>query len=254
MRFRWLFAILYPLALLSFPSVALAQVGVVDRLSVDSVGTQVNGTSSRAAISADGRFVAFESIANNLVAGDTNGTFDIFVHDRNTGETTRVSIPNLADQDVLGTQGNGISFNAAISADGRFVAFESLATNLVTGDTNGTTDIFRVETGFAADPLPASSPFEGDFNGDGTSDILWRKSDGQLVIWQMNGLQITTIADYGVVSLAWTVVGVGDFNGDGTSDILWRKADGQLVIWQMNGLQITTFADFGLVPNEWQVQ
>ena len=83
-------------------------------------------------ISADGRFVAFESRASNLVVGDTNDRFDILVYDRSTASTESLS---------LGA--NGDSVNPAISADGRFVAFESLASNLVPGDTNGSArDIF----------------------------------------------------------------------------------------------------------------
>jgi Tol biopolymer transport system component len=80
--------------------------------------------------------VAFESDATNLVLGDTNGAADIFVRDLPIGRTTRVSV------DSLGRQANGASFNAAISADGRFVAFESDATNLVLGDTTGKRDVF----------------------------------------------------------------------------------------------------------------
>ena len=110
--------------------------GPTTRVSVDSVGRQVNGPSSVAAISSDGRFVAFESDATNLVPGDTNGLTDVFVHDLVTGTTTRVSV------DSQGRQANGPSRNPAISGDGRFVAFESDATNLVPGDTNGLTDIF----------------------------------------------------------------------------------------------------------------
>ena len=87
-------------------------------------------------ISADGRFVAFESLASNLVPGDTNGVGDVFVHDRQTGTTERVSVSSA------GTQGNGDSAVPSISADGRFVAFVSVASNLVPGDTNGRLDVF----------------------------------------------------------------------------------------------------------------
>ena len=70
------------------------------------------------------------------MAGDTNGAIDVFVHDRQTGQTTRVSVASD------GTQGNDHSFVSSLSADGRYVAFTSLASNLVAGDTNGTSDAF----------------------------------------------------------------------------------------------------------------
>jgi uncharacterized repeat protein (TIGR01451 family) len=106
------------------------------RVSVNSIGEGGNYGSVLPAISADGRFVAFQSYADNLVAGDTNGKVDVFVHDRGTHQTTRVS------EDSAGAQGNGHSGGPSISADGRFVAFESLASNLVAGDTNGEVDVF----------------------------------------------------------------------------------------------------------------
>jgi Tol biopolymer transport system component len=80
--------------------------------------------------------VAFQSDASNLVLGDTNWQYDIFVRDTQTGTTTRVSL----GKDWV--QGNWGSFYPAISADGRYVAFESDAYNLVSGDTNGSSDIF----------------------------------------------------------------------------------------------------------------
>jgi Tol biopolymer transport system component len=106
------------------------QTGATERVSVDSTGAQANGWSDYTAISADGRYVAFGSIANNLVAGDTNGPIDIFVHDRQTRATERVSV------DSTGAQANDYSVDPAISADGRSVAFGSIASNLVAGDTN----------------------------------------------------------------------------------------------------------------------
>ncbi len=110
--------------------------GVTERVSVDSNGGEGNGMSFLPAISSDGRFVAFESWASNLVQPDTNNASDIFVHDRLTGITERVSV------DSGGGQGNGPSDGSAISADGRFVAFVSSATNLVPEDSNGKRDIF----------------------------------------------------------------------------------------------------------------
>lgn len=113
------------------------ETGATERVSIASDGTQGNGGGSSPAISADGRFVAFGSSSTGLVPNDTNGEFDVFMHDRQTGETTRVSVASD------GTQGDNFSgFTPAISGDGRFVAFASFSSNLVTGDTNGEFDVF----------------------------------------------------------------------------------------------------------------
>ncbi len=108
----------------------------IQRVSVDSTGGQGNGRSFLPSISADGRYVAFYSEADNLVEGDTNGAGDIFVRDLQLGTTTRVNIG------PAGGQANGFSAEPSISADGRYVAFSSIASNLVSGDTNGSSDVF----------------------------------------------------------------------------------------------------------------
>ncbi len=112
------------------------QNGVLERISVDSSGNQANGSSDGPSISADGRFVAFESNASSLVPGDTNGAVDVFVRDRQSGTTQRLSV------DSSGVQGNAFSGSPSVSADGRYVAFYSDASNLVAGDTNGSSDVF----------------------------------------------------------------------------------------------------------------
>jgi len=112
------------------------QTGTISRVSVSSSGSQANGPSSISSISADGRYVAYNSDATNLVRGDTNETKDIFVYHRRTGTTTRVSVRSS------GRQANRRSGWPAISADGRYVAFTSLANNLVRGDTNHASDVF----------------------------------------------------------------------------------------------------------------
>jgi len=106
------------------------------RETVSSIGVQGSLGCGLPRISADGRFTCFRSSSPDLVPGDTNGAADIFVHDRLTGQTTRVSV------DSAGGQANGNSSQSDISATGRYVVFESSATNLVVGDTNATTDIF----------------------------------------------------------------------------------------------------------------
>jgi len=111
--------------------------GVTTRVSVSSAGVQANNITDAPMISANGRFIAFASAASNLVTGDTNATWDIFVHDRLTAETSRVSVNSA------GVEGNSASLDrASISEDGRFVAFHSIASNLVAGDTNFEWDIF----------------------------------------------------------------------------------------------------------------
>ena len=110
--------------------------GVTTRESVDANGNQGNGDSRYPSISADGRYVAFASTASNLVPGDSNFVWDVFVHDRLTGQTVRVSV------DSNGQQSNGSSYGPVISFDGRLVGFTSLATNLVPGDTNNSRDAF----------------------------------------------------------------------------------------------------------------
>ncbi len=112
------------------------QTGATSRVSVDSAGGQANELSFLSSMSPDGRYTAFDSGASNLVAGDTNGQADVFLHDRQTGTTERVSV------DSAGGQGNGGSSGAFVSADGRYVAFSSGASNLVPGDTNGVADGF----------------------------------------------------------------------------------------------------------------
>jgi hypothetical protein len=126
------------------------QTGETTRLSMNSGGDEANYGGYDAAISADGRFVAFESRASNLVDGDTNDNWDVFVHDRQTGMTTRVSFSSGGDQ------ANAGSSESAVSADGRFVAFGSDASNLLSGDTNGLPDVFVHDL--------------GDLDGDGELD------------------------------------------------------------------------------------
>ncbi len=108
----------------------------VRRISVRSDGGQAANSSYSPAISADGRWVTFYSLAENLVDGDTNGATDVFLYDRDSGLTRRVSVRSD------GGQANGGSYDRAISANGRWIAYASYATNLVDNDTNGIADVF----------------------------------------------------------------------------------------------------------------
>jgi Tol biopolymer transport system component len=114
------------------------ETGQTTRVSVASDGTQANAESADGFdMSGDGRYVVFDSFASNLVAGDTNGVRDIFLHDCLTGQTTLVSVS------TSGVQGNTGSERPVISADGRYVAFSTESSNLVADDTNGRYDVYR---------------------------------------------------------------------------------------------------------------
>jgi hypothetical protein len=128
---------------------AVEDVPTTSRTSVSSEGKQANGGITGAntsnagcvSISADGRYIAWASDADNLVPGDSNNSSDIFVRDRVANSTTRVSV--AAD----GSQSNGASWCPSLSATGRHVVFFSLATNLVANDTNGWEDVFLYDVG-----------------------------------------------------------------------------------------------------------
>lgn len=159
------------------------QTGLTECVSVDPAGVPGNAASFAGRIAANGRFVAFSSVATNLVAGDTNAACDAFVRDRLTGATERV------DLDSAGNQANGGCYPPTISDDGRFVGFESSASNLVPGDTNQQDDVFvhdrsNGETrlaGLSSTGGPcASGTYEGNLSPDGRF-IAFSSQDAQVV-------------------------------------------------------------------------
>lgn len=138
------------------------ETGETVRISQSSDGQAGNGLSFAPSVSADGRYVAFQSSATNLVPDDTNGRDDIFVRDRVAGTTERVSVSSTGEQANLGSGAIG---GPSISADGRFVAFESFASNLVPGDTNGLADIFVHDRETGTTTLVSASTAGGPSNG-----------------------------------------------------------------------------------------
>lgn len=185
------FAVLLVLMFL-FPSgmdAANAAPGDVTRVSVSSSGAEANGFSYSGMISANGRVVVFDSDANNLVPDDTNGHTDVFLRDFLLGTTVRVSL------NANGEQGNSGSGSPSVSADGRFVAFESNASNFVEGDTNGLVDIFvkDMQTGGITRVSVDASGAEADGNsshpsisGDGRY-VAFHSEAGNLVPNDVNG-------------------------------------------------------------------
>ncbi len=147
--------------------------GITEKISVGSDGMEPNGASTGAAISADGRYVAFVSAASNLVADDNNGHADVFVYDRQTGAT------ELASVDSAGNPANGDSDNPRTSANGRYVAFVSSADNLVAADANGHSDVFVHDRQTGATQLVSPGAAHNQANGE--SDAPAISADGRYV-------------------------------------------------------------------------
>lgn len=147
--------------------------GATTRISVATNGTQGNGGSRYPVLSSSGRYVAFESVSNNLVANDTNGARDVFLHDRVTSVTSRVS------ETAAGVQGNADSVDSFISPDGRYVVFESSADNLVPNDTNLSTDVFLKDLQTGA--LTRISVDSNGLEGNGISENASINDGGTLV-------------------------------------------------------------------------
>ncbi len=173
------------------------QTGKTILVSLSSNGDQTdNGTQVFAlAISEDGKFVAFASLATTLVPDDTNSAWDIFVHDRDKGETTRVSVASD------GSQANAGSYGVSISANGRYVTFGSNATNLVAVDTNGVMDVF-VHDRQTGDTVRISNSSNGSQGNDSSGftvisensiDLAYGPyitSDGRTVVYMSNATNL----------------------------------------------------------------
>ncbi len=283
------------------------QTGTTTRISVSSTGTQGSGLSDFPTISGDGRFVAFRSAANDLVPNDTNFAGDIFLHDRQSGSTSRISVgpggvqasngsefpafsadgqfvayrsfannlvvgdtnflPDVfvysvaADQSERvsiatdGTQANGYGSRPSISADGRYVVFESDASNLAPGDTNGTADIFRRDRVMAS--TVRLSVDSAGAQGNNWSSIPAISANGQYVVFQSTATNlvpgdtnssddvfIRDIAGGQTQRLSITTAGV---QGDFTSIRPAISADGRFVAFQSGATNLvpgdTNFQD-----------
>jgi Tol biopolymer transport system component len=197
--------------------------GLIERVTLNALGQEADRASNNATISDDGRFVAFESYATNLAAGDVNNIADVFVKDLDTGEVERAS------GSLAGTGGNGHSTDARISADGSVVVFHSFASNLVDNDTNNAPDIFaynrltqemmRVSTD-AAGNQSMGFAINAAVSGDGNLVVF--ESDGaDLVAGDANNRADIFLAHLTDASVVPSPI-LGDFSGDGqvnTADI-----------------------------------
>lgn len=161
----------------------------ISLISTDSASVQGNGDSYGAEISNDGNFVAFISEASNLVTGDANGFRDVFMKRPATGATTLISVglggvPANNNSGFLG----GFSDSVALSGDGRFVVFDSEASNLVAGDTNGVSDVFVRDT--VAGTTRRVSVASNGTQGDGNSDFPGISDNGRFVVFQTDSTNL----------------------------------------------------------------
>lgn len=138
---------------------------LTERASLSDGGAQLTGRSFSPSVSADGLYVAFASAATNAVAGDTNGVIDIFLRDRSTPTTLRLSVDQTG-----GVEANRRSFRPSISADGMYVAFETAASNLLPGDMNGLRDIYVADR---TDPRELRKVTFGYDGTEANGDSFW---------------------------------------------------------------------------------
>lgn len=160
------------------------QNGTTTRVSLATGGGQAISSSSSPSISGDGRYVVFHSSAFNLVSGDTNNVSDIFIHDRQTGETRRVS------QRSNGTQGNDVSYNPVIAEQGEYVVFWSYASTLVDNDTNGRADVFIWER--ATGNISRLSTDSNDNQANGDSQYPTISGGGRFVAFESVASNLVT--------------------------------------------------------------
>ena len=222
-------------------------------VSVSSSGEQANGSSSQFKVSANGRFIAFRSSAGNLVSNDTNGYDDIFVYDRDNQTTERVSVSSSEEQ------ATSISYDPSISADGRYIAFVSLATNLVAEDTNGDSDVFVRDRHLGTiQRVSISSRGEEADDGSGGASI---SADGHYVVFESNasnlvGNDTNGVADIFVQSRLGSVQGTYRVNvNERGTQAEWHcrqpaiSADGHYVVFSSASTNLVRNDDSGLDVN-----
>lgn len=228
---------LVPHASLAIPALALAATAAAQSptqlVSVSSSGAQGDQpvATSRPALSADGRFVAFQTAATNLVSGDANGTDDVFVRDRVLGTTELVS------RTPLSASGNGASREPSVSDDGRYVAFSSVASDLVANDASGTSDVFLFDrtTGVVTrvSELPSGASASGPsslahVSGDGRF-VAFSSAASDLVLNDTNGATDAFVRELATGAISRVSVATGGAEAQGDSHVAGISDDGSVV-------------------------
>jgi Tol biopolymer transport system component len=205
--------------------------GQTQRVSLSTGGAEANGQTAALAISADGRYVAFSSDATNLVPGDVNGVRDVFVRDRVTSTTVRVSTSNR------GMEADGASDEPAISANGVYVAFTSTATNLVPADGNARRDVFvKAVAGAAIESVSVTSAglagnghsFAPAISGNGKY-VAFASGASDLVVNDLNGVADVFVRDRSARTTERVSLSSAGLEGNGSSNTPVMSTDGKYV-------------------------
>jgi len=217
------------------------------RVSLTSADQQANGDSYASAISANGRFVAFVSSATNLVPGDTNGRQDVFVRDRAGGTTERVSVSSAE------VQASSDGVQPSISADGRFVGFASDASNLVSGDRTGHSDVFVRDRLRGTTARVTVSRFGSDADDDSFAPSI--SADGRTVAFLSQATDLVAAdenarTDVFIVSAATGSVELASVGAGGAADddafAPALSDDGRVVVWASRATTLVPGAPVGL--------
>jgi hypothetical protein len=199
-----------------------------ERVSVDSAGNEGNGFAFRPSLSADGRHVAFDASSSNLVAGDTNGVFDVFVRD--VGADVSASLPAVVRSSTSWFLGGALDGSCCVA--GFTYGARPLVALMGDWDGNGSRTagtfeggVFKLNNANDASPPditfifghPRGYPVGGDFDGDGTDDVAVYRNG----VWQLRLSDGTVLDDFTYGSGTWpaTVPISGDWDGDGTDGI-----------------------------------
>lgn len=216
--------------------------GETQLVSVSSEYDQANDRSYKASISPDGRYIAFDSSASNLVSGDMNNKIDIFVHDRQTGITERVSVSSY------GAESDGDSYFPTISSDGRYIAFDSDADNLISNDTNGVRDSFVYDR-FVHEIVRISESSDGT-QGNGASRFPVLTANGRFVVFESlannlvpgdtNGVRDTFVRDLNLGQTSRVSVASDGTQQENVNFILSSaiSADGRYIAFNSDGINL----------------
>ncbi len=209
-----------------------------ERITFGLGDTKANGSSSTPIVSPDGRYVWFSSSASNLVAGDSNGHMDVFVHDRQTDTTTRFDLTAATGQPL-----DGDAYLADVSPDGRWLAFSSNASTIIPNDANGQFDAFRLDTQTATVRL-VSPPFFPLSDGPSFANSI--TDDGRFVFFQSQATNLVGddtntrtdvfVGDLTTNSTQRVSLELNGLERNGTSQSASGSADGNSVVYMFQAV------------------